>query len=146
MGQDRWASWAPTDPQEVARWVRTRRRNWRYHVDRIGQDRWASRAPTDPHEDHLKDGERAVRQRQKRTDIDKQQDRVLEEKKKKIVTKNNLKSKETTVLYYEKRRGMCLLCLLFFRGVGMRVSPISTSDTNWPVLPAPDDRWVWSTS
>jgi hypothetical protein len=67
MGQDRWASWAPTDPQEVARWVRTRRRNWRDHVDRMGQDRWASWAPTYPQEDRLKDGERAVRQHQKRT-------------------------------------------------------------------------------
>jgi hypothetical protein len=27
---------------DVARWVRTRRRNWRDHVDRMGQDRWAS--------------------------------------------------------------------------------------------------------
>jgi hypothetical protein len=53
------------------------------HVDRMGQDRWASRAPTDPQEDRLKDGERAVRQRQKRTDTDEQQDRVLEEKKEK---------------------------------------------------------------
>jgi hypothetical protein len=42
MGEDRWASWAPTDPQEVARWVSTWRRNWRDHVDRMGQDRWAS--------------------------------------------------------------------------------------------------------
>jgi hypothetical protein len=44
----------------------------------MGQDRWASRAPTDPQEDRLKNGERAVRQRQTRTDTDKQQDRVLE--------------------------------------------------------------------
>jgi hypothetical protein len=44
------ASWAPTDPQEVARWVRTRRRNWRDHVDRMEHDRWASWAPTDPQE------------------------------------------------------------------------------------------------
>jgi hypothetical protein len=43
-----------------------------------------SRAPTDPQEDHLKDGERAVRPRQKRTDTDKQQDRVLKEKKKNV--------------------------------------------------------------
>jgi hypothetical protein len=50
MGLERWASRAPTDPQEVARWVTTRRRNWRDHVDRIGQDRWASGAPTEPQE------------------------------------------------------------------------------------------------
>jgi hypothetical protein len=49
----------------------------------MGQDRWASWAPTDPQEDRLKDGERAVLQRQKRTDTDKHQDRVLKEKKKK---------------------------------------------------------------
>jgi hypothetical protein len=55
MGQDRWANWAPTDPQEVARWVRTRRRNWRDHVDRMEQDRWASWAQTDPEEARLKD-------------------------------------------------------------------------------------------
>jgi hypothetical protein len=85
MGQDRWASRAPTDPQEVARWVRTRRRSWRDHVDRVGQDRWASLAPTDPQEDRLKDGERAVCQRQKRTDTDIQQARVLKEKKKKTI-------------------------------------------------------------
>jgi hypothetical protein len=35
---------------DVARWVRTRRRNWRDHVDRMGEDRWASWAPTDPQE------------------------------------------------------------------------------------------------
>jgi hypothetical protein len=35
---------------DVARWVRTRRRNWRDHVDRMGQDRWASWAPTDTQE------------------------------------------------------------------------------------------------
>jgi hypothetical protein len=49
----------------------------------MGQDRWASWVPTDPQEDRLKNGERAVRQRQKRTDTDKQEDRVLTEKKKK---------------------------------------------------------------
>jgi hypothetical protein len=47
----------------------------------MGQDRWASWAPTDPKEDRLKHGERAVCQRQKRADTDKQQDRVLKEKK-----------------------------------------------------------------
>jgi hypothetical protein len=81
MGQDWRTSWAPTDPQELARWVRTRRRNWKDHVDRMGQNRWASWAPTDPQEDHLKYGERAVRQRQKRTDTDKQQNRVIKKKK-----------------------------------------------------------------
>jgi hypothetical protein len=35
---------------DVARWVSTRRRNWRDHVDRMWQDRWASWAPTDPQE------------------------------------------------------------------------------------------------
>jgi hypothetical protein len=48
----------------------------------MGQDRWASWAPTDPQEDRLKDGERAVHQLPKRTDTDKQQDRVLQERKK----------------------------------------------------------------
>jgi hypothetical protein len=96
MGQDRWASWAPTDPQEVARWVRTRRRNWRDHVDRMGQDRWVSWAPTEPQEDRLKDGESAVRQCQKRTDIGKQQDRVLKQKKKK--KKKQKKKKQNKVL------------------------------------------------
>jgi hypothetical protein len=48
----------------------------------MGQDRWASWAPTGPQEDRLKDGDRAVRQRQKRTDTSKQQERVLKEKKK----------------------------------------------------------------
>jgi hypothetical protein len=92
MGQDRWASWAPTDPQEAARWVRTRWRNWRDHVDRMGQDRWASWAPTDPQEDRLKDGERPVRVRQKRTHTDKQQNRVLKEKKEKnLFLKTNTK-------------------------------------------------------
>jgi hypothetical protein len=33
---------------DVARWVRTRRRNWRDNVDRMGEDRWASWSPTDP--------------------------------------------------------------------------------------------------
>jgi hypothetical protein len=27
---------------------------------------------------------------------------------------------------------------------GVRLSPLSTSATNWPIVPAPDDRWwVW---
>jgi hypothetical protein len=49
----------------------------------MGQDRWASWAPTDPQEDRLQHAERAVPQRQKRTDTDKQQDRVLKEKEEK---------------------------------------------------------------
>jgi hypothetical protein len=55
----------------------------------MGQDRWASWAKYQepstnrPQEDRLKDGEIAARQRQKRTETDKQQDRVLKEKKKK---------------------------------------------------------------
>jgi hypothetical protein len=52
----------------------------------MGQDRWASWVLTDPQEDRLKDGERAVHQRRKRTDTDKQQERVLKEKKKKKKT------------------------------------------------------------
>jgi hypothetical protein len=27
---------------------------------------------------------------------------------------------------------------------GVRRSPLGTSATNWPIVPAPDDRWVWS--
>jgi hypothetical protein len=28
---------------------------------------------------------------------------------------------------------------------GVRLSPLGTSATNWPIVPAPDDRWwVWS--
>jgi hypothetical protein len=49
----------------------------------MGQDRWASWTPTDTQEDGLKDGERAVRQCQKRTDTDKQQDRVIKEEEEK---------------------------------------------------------------
>jgi hypothetical protein len=26
---------------------------------------------------------------------------------------------------------------------GVRVSPLGTSATNWPIIPAPDDRWRW---
>jgi hypothetical protein len=25
----------------------------------------------------------------------------------------------------------------------VRLSPLGTSATNWPIVPAPDDRWVW---
>jgi hypothetical protein len=50
----------------------------------MGHDRWASWAPTDPQEDRLKDGERAVCQRQKRADTDKQQGRVEEEEFKEL--------------------------------------------------------------
>jgi hypothetical protein len=27
---------------------------------------------------------------------------------------------------------------------GMRLSPLRASATNWPIVPAPDDRWIWS--
>jgi hypothetical protein len=27
---------------------------------------------------------------------------------------------------------------------GVRLSPLGTSVTIWPIVPAPDDRWVWS--
>jgi hypothetical protein len=27
---------------------------------------------------------------------------------------------------------------------GMRLSPLGRSATNWPIVPAPDDRWIWS--
>jgi hypothetical protein len=60
----------------------------------MGQDRWASWAPTDPQEDHLKDGERAVRQLQKTTDTDKQQKRVLKGKKKKKMKKEEEEEEE----------------------------------------------------
>jgi hypothetical protein len=26
---------------------------------------------------------------------------------------------------------------------GVRLSPVGTSATNWPIVPAPDDRWWW---
>jgi hypothetical protein len=26
---------------------------------------------------------------------------------------------------------------------GVRLSPLGTAATNWPIVPAPDDRWVW---
>jgi hypothetical protein len=26
----------------------------------------------------------------------------------------------------------------------VRLSPLGTPATNWPILPAPDVRWVWS--
>jgi hypothetical protein len=26
---------------------------------------------------------------------------------------------------------------------GMRLNPLGTSASNWPILPAPDDRWWW---
>jgi hypothetical protein len=26
---------------------------------------------------------------------------------------------------------------------GVRLSPLGTSATNWPIVPAPDDRWWW---
>jgi hypothetical protein len=39
-------------------------------------------------------------------------------------------------------------CLIFFFLVtwgGVRLSPLGTSATNWPIVPAPDDRWwVWT--
>jgi hypothetical protein len=36
--------------------------------------------------------------------------------------------------------------LIFFSASwsGVRLSPVGTSATNWPIVPAPDDRWVWS--
>jgi hypothetical protein len=39
MSDDNRAEW---DVIDVAKWVTTRRRNWRDHVDTMGQDRWAS--------------------------------------------------------------------------------------------------------
>jgi hypothetical protein len=70
---------------DVARWVRTRETTLTERDRRDGQagQNTKSGAPTDPQEDRLKDDERAVRQRQKRTDTDKQQVRVLKEKMKK---------------------------------------------------------------
>jgi hypothetical protein len=32
---------------------------------------------------------------------------------------------------------------LFFPWSGLRLSPLGTSATNWPIVPAPDDRWWW---
>jgi hypothetical protein len=33
---------------------------------------------------------------------------------------------------------------LFFLGVGgVRLSPLATMVTNWPIVPVPDDRWWW---
>jgi hypothetical protein len=34
-------------------------------------------------------------------------------------------------------------CFLVSWG-GVRLSPLCTPATNWPIVPAPDDRWVWS--
>jgi hypothetical protein len=31
----------------------------------------------------------------------------------------------------------------FFSWSGVRLSPLGTSATNWPIVPAPDDRWWW---
>jgi hypothetical protein len=30
--------------------------------------------------------------------------------------------------------------LFFFLGVGVRLSPLGTLTTNWPIVPTPDDR------
>jgi hypothetical protein len=35
-------------------------------------------------------------------------------------------------------------CLGFVGWGEVRLSPLGTSATNWPIIPAPDDRWVWS--
>jgi hypothetical protein len=64
-----------------------------------------------------------------------------------------------TVSAIEYRKGMWLPCnirtcslnpalvqIIFFiswRGVRLTVSPLGTSATNWPIIPAPDVRWVW---
>jgi hypothetical protein len=31
----------------------------------------------------------------------------------------------------------------FFSCGRVRLSPLGTSATNWPIVPAPDDRWWW---
>jgi hypothetical protein len=36
-----------------------------------------------------------------------------------------------------------IVSFLVYRG-GLRLGPLDTSVTNWPIVPAPDDRWVWS--
>jgi hypothetical protein len=38
-----------------------------------------------------------------------------------------------------------LFFFFWFLGVGLRLSPLGTSVTNWPIVPAPGNRWwVWS--
>jgi hypothetical protein len=46
-------------------------------------------------------------------------------------------------LYSEKS---LVLVIFFFFWSGVRLSPLGTSATNWPIVPAPDNTrwWVWS--
>jgi hypothetical protein len=44
------------------------------------------------------------------------------------------------VLYQHK------LTLFLVSWSGMRMSSLGASAINWPVVPAPDDRWIWSIS
>jgi hypothetical protein len=41
-------------------------------------------------------------------------------------------------------RGTCFFFFFLVSWGGVRLSPFRTSATKWPTLPAPDDRWVWS--
>jgi hypothetical protein len=36
------------------------------------------------------------------------------------------------------------LFYILWGGVGWVLSPLGASATNWPIVSAPDDRWVWS--
>jgi hypothetical protein len=37
-----------------------------------------------------------------------------------------------------------ILSIFLISWGGVRLSPLSTSVTNWPIVPVPDDRWVWN--
>jgi hypothetical protein len=41
-------------------------------------------------------------------------------------------------------RGIALFQFRWVGWVGVRLSPFGTSVINWPIVPAPDDRWVGS--
>jgi hypothetical protein len=37
-----------------------------------------------------------------------------------------------------------MLIFFFISWGGVRLNPLGTSATNWPIVPARDDRWIWS--
>jgi hypothetical protein len=39
---------------------------------------------------------------------------------------------------------LCVGNLFLFFFLGVRLSPLGRSATNWSIVPAPDDKWVWS--
>jgi hypothetical protein len=48
--------------------------------------------------------------------------------------------KRETVTSYNSTLFIMIIILIIIDGV--RLSPLGTSATNWPIVPAPDDRWV----